>query len=69
MAGKPFLYHNKVTTMRYALLIVGLTMAGCGPSQPPVPTDPEAIKEEIRKEKEIRQGLEGGPMSKPDGKK
>lgn len=43
---------------------------GCGPSAPPVPTDPEAIKKEIEREKSIRQGLEGAPPTpKDDAKK
>jgi hypothetical protein len=51
------------------LLLIGAVVAGCGPSKPPIPTDPEAIKQEIQKEKEIRQGLEGGPPPKAELKK
>lgn len=55
--------------MRVFFLMAVFLAASCGPSKPSIPTDPEAIKEEIRKEKEIRQGLEGGPPPKPDLKK
>lgn len=58
--------------MRNVLLAFGIAfiITGCGPSAPPVPTDPEAIKKEIEREKSVRQGLEGAPPApKDDAKK
>lgn len=51
-------------------LAFSFLVIGCGPSKPPVPTDPEAIKKEIEREKSVRQGLEGAPPeTKADAKK
>jgi hypothetical protein len=40
------------------IFLIGL-ISGCR-SEPPIPKDPKAIEEEIKREKEIRQGLESG---------